>query len=141
MLKKLLESLELPHIQHSHEGVYHVNFDDELDVACIENSQFVRFESLVVVMPSEERSKCNLLTMLLARSAQISRIRSEGLYIDRDGASVLLQRNVYPQQGTSNELKSALTEFLCGLEAWRSYATPLVRGNDNSLAALMRSRS
>lgn len=142
LLSKLLESLQLTDIQPTSDGVFHITFDDSLSVACIENSRFVRFESLVAVMPSDDCTKFKLLTSLLRRSAQLTPARPEGLYIDKVGVRVLLQRNVIPMRGTIYELQEALQEFLCGLEAWRSFVTPSteVKSFSNSSIGLMRMR-
>lgn len=121
MLNKLLEHLDLEGTRPSTDGVYHISFDGDVEVTCTENSRFIRFESLIILVPQDDRTKEHLLQKLLTRSTRMTRYRAEGIFIDDLGASIKLQRHVFPVKGRISEVANELREFLCCLESWREY--------------------
>ncbi|MFK7857658.1 MAG: CesT family type III secretion system chaperone [Granulosicoccus sp.] len=122
MLKKFLEHLGLEQTTLSIDGIHCVNIDESTDVYFSETTQYIRFESIVTPIPSNDQDCRELLAALLKRSARMVRYRREGIYVDRLASRVVLQHIVVFNHATVNTLLDELHHFLRGLEAWRSLA-------------------
>lgn len=113
------------------DGVYIVKVDDSIEVAIYEYDQYLRFESVVAVMPSSDNLRKNILVSLLQRSARMVRYRREGIFAGRDGSTVYLQRNVVYLNFSVAGMAAENRDYVKSLYAWRALAGVSVN-NENT---------
>lgn len=141
MLKQLVEHLNIDEVDTVSDSDIHLSFDEATDVTCSETSRYIRFESVVAILPTDEIAREELLNQLLTRAFKMTRIRHEGIYVDSDSATVRLQLHIDSAQSCVLEVARQLNEFLTGLAAWKKLAVAPTKTSLNSIDELMRMHS